>query len=81
LRRIFITKRRATMTRFELESAIMSCWNTCEDIKLVSSKALEGNMTDDELANALIGIEQLHDMRCEKVFDIFEELISRGLLR
>jgi hypothetical protein len=69
------------MTRFELENAIMSCWNTCEDIKLVSSKVLEGGMTEDELSNALIGIEQLHDMRCEKVFEIFEDLIGCGSLR
>ena len=74
-------KRRLKMTRFELESAIMSCWNTCEDIKLVSSKVLEGDATEDELSNALIGIEQLHDMRCEKVFKIFEEMIKRGDLR
>jgi len=68
------------MTRFDLEQAIMACWNTGEDINLVSSKALEGKMTEDELSNALIGIEQLHDMRCEKVFDIFEELIRIGEL-
>jgi hypothetical protein len=69
------------MTRFDLEQAIMSCWNTCEDIKLVSSKVLEGDLSSDEISNALIGIEQLHELRCDRVFEIFEELIRRGYLR
>lgn len=73
--------RRSKMTRFELEQAIMSCWNTSEDIELLSSNVLEGDITDDDISNALIGIEKLHDMRCRKVFEIFEELISNGDLR
>ena len=69
------------MTRFELEQAIMSCWNTGEDLKLLSNKVLEGDITDDDIANTLIGIERLHDMRCERVFEIFEELIRNGDLQ
>lgn len=69
------------MTRFELEQAIMACWNTGEDLKLLSSKVLEGDITDDDIANTLIGMERLHDMRCERVFEIFEELIRNGDLR
>lgn len=73
--------RRSRMTRFELEQAIMSCWNTGEDLKLLSNKVLEGDITDDDIANTLIGIERLHDMRCERVFEIFEELIRNGDLQ
>jgi hypothetical protein len=68
-------------SRFELEQAIMSCWNTCEDIKLLSNKVLDGDLTDDDISNTLIGMEKLHDMRCERVFDIFEELVRNGNLR
>jgi len=78
---LFIMMRRSRMTRFELEQAIMSCWNTGEDLKLLSNKVLEGDITDDDIANTLIGIERLHDMRCERVFEIFEELIRNGDLQ
>ncbi|NBT57427.1 hypothetical protein EBT16_01455 [bacterium] len=69
------------MTRFELEEAIMACWHTCEDVKLLSSKVLEGEMSEDDISNTLIGIEKLHDMRCERVFGIFEELVRKSDLR
>lgn len=64
--------------RFDLEYAITSCWNTCEDLKLLSSKVAEGGLDKDELFNALLGVEQLHELRCERVFSIFEEMVRRG---
>lgn len=75
------TMRKSRMTRFELEQAIMSCWNTSDDVSLLSRKVLEGDLSSDEISNALIGIEQLHELRCDRVFEIFEELIRLGSLR
>lgn len=66
------------MDRFDLEQAIMSCWNTADDIRLLSEAVLENEISPDEISNTLNGVEQMHQLRCQKVFDIFEELIKKG---
>lgn len=66
------------MDRFDLESCIMSCWNTKDDIELLSESF--SNMTNDELINALIGIAQLHQMRCQKLMDTFEDLVCNSMI-
>lgn len=67
------------MDRFTLEQAIMNAWHTADDLDLLIEGVLEdASMTMDEIANALTGIRQLHNMRAKKVFDIFEQLIESG---
>ena len=63
------------MDKFDLEQAIMVAWTTSEDIKLLLEAVCERVQTTDEIANVLIGIQSLHDMRCQKLFDIYETLI------
>lgn len=66
-----------TPDRFDFENAILAMWSTKEDIDLVTSRFLDGpRMTEDEMANALIGLSALHEMRCQKAFDMFEHLIA-----
>ena len=61
--------------RFELENNIMSCWNTTDDIKLLADQISNKGMSEDEIQNALLGILSLHEMRCQKLMDTFEDLI------
>ena len=68
------------MNRFELEDAIMACWHTSDDLKLVAQQILDGADDKDSLSNALIGIQELHNLRCQRVFDIFEALITDGTI-
>lgn len=67
-------------TRFDLEQAIMQLWSSSEDVRLIFERYYEyhEDKTIDELANALLGVEQLIKMRGEKVLDIFEELVKNG---
>jgi hypothetical protein len=57
----------------DLESAIMLMWQTSEDIKLLYKHHGDAPkpMTEDEVANALLGIEILHNMRCESLMDTY----------
>lgn len=64
--------------RFELEQAITNCWNTVDDIDLLVENVIEEGLDEDQIANALIGLRQLHHMRVKKAFDIFEALIKSG---
>jgi hypothetical protein len=66
------------MDRFDLEEAIMACWSTAEDISLLVEKSTE--LSDDELLNGLVGLKSLHNLRCEKAFNILEELIAYGAI-
>lgn len=61
--------------RFELENNIMSCWNTADDIKLLADQISNKGISEDEIQNALLGILSLHEMRCQKLMDTFEDLI------
>lgn len=66
--------------RFTLEDAIMQAWGTKEDIGLLMERLLDGPdpLTEDQIANALLGIETLHDMRCQRLFEIFARLLKQG---
>jgi hypothetical protein len=67
------------MNRFDLEQAIMACWNTSDDVKVLSENILDGEkMTNDEISNTLIGIEHLHNLRMDRLFSIFETMIKDG---
>ena len=65
--------------RFELEQQILKCWNITDDIKLLRRAMLDGGqLTTDQIDNALLGIITLYEMRFEETFATFEDLISRG---
>ena len=59
--------------QIDLESAIMVAWQTSEDIELLFRHHGDAPtpMTEDEVANALLGIKILHDMRCENLMDTY----------
>jgi hypothetical protein len=66
------------VNRFDLEQAIMACYNTTDDLELVSESILEGELDKDKAFNALAGIQELNRLRCDKVFSIFEEMVRSG---
>ena len=61
--------------RFEFETQIMSCWGITTDLKDLSEEVLEGDLTKDQITNVLIGMEQLYNIRFEKLFRQFEQLV------
>ena len=65
--------------RFNLEAEIMSVWNTKDDLQSITSRMMDdpdGPMTEDELTNVLIGVGELHDIRCKKLFNVFESMVK-----
>jgi hypothetical protein len=59
-------------THFDLEAAIYKVWQTADDIETLYKYHgdAEKPMTEDEVANALIGLKQLHEMRCWQLLDM-----------
>jgi hypothetical protein len=72
------------MTRLhDLEQHIMVAWGTAEDIDLLHRMLLDRPepMSENDISNALLGIWSLHQMRCEQLFQTYEQLIRQGAHR
>jgi hypothetical protein len=64
---------------FTLEQAIMEVWHTKDDIEnLYHSMDI---MTEDQRMNYLLGLMEIHEARSNKVFNIYETLLSEGKLK
>jgi hypothetical protein len=59
--------------RFDLEKDIMNVWATAEDLNIVNKLVLDGAepLTEDEISNMIMGIEQTLDLRCRSLWDTF----------
>ncbi len=66
--------------RFDLEQQIMACWNVTSDIDTLCEGVLESDMTTDQIANILLGMKQLYELKFDKMFRTFEELIQNRRL-
>lgn len=65
--------------RFDLESAIMEAWHTCDDIDLIyhNTDKLKLNAGDcDNLQNQLLGLRHVSELRFQKLWDVFESMIT-----
>jgi len=60
---------------YELEPMILDCWRVCNDLEVVFKQVGDGDHTEDELMNALIGIQQLYEWKFEQMFNKYENLI------
>ena len=65
---------------FDLEDRIMECWNITNDINVVYSEQLDSPdlMSDDELANILIGLEALYNRKFARLFQSYEAICEHG---
>lgn len=59
--------------QFDFEQQIMSCWGLTKDLKDLSEGITEENMSEDQIVNVLIGLEQLYELRFDKLFRTFEQ--------
>lgn len=66
--------------RFDLEQQIMNCWNVVDDIKMVQAMNDLRALSEDEMANALLGLQTLYQMKFEVLFNTFENLIREQKL-
>ena len=64
--------------RFNLEAEIMNVWNTKDDLESITSRMMDDPdpMSEDDITNVLIGLSELHDIRCKKLFNVFESMVK-----
>ena len=63
--------------QFDLENEIMNCWRIIDDLKSLREHFMEGErVTDDSISNVLIGLETLYNIKFEKLFRTFENMLK-----
>ena len=70
--------------RFNLEEEIQNVWHTKNDLDAIAERVYDdpdGPMTEDEIGNVLIGLSELHDIRCKKLWKIFETMIKEKIFK
>jgi hypothetical protein len=70
------------MNRFELEDAMSDVHQVGEDIETMIYAIGDSPVehTEDQLLNMLIGIKQLHETRYQKMWNVFEQLVKKGII-
>ena len=63
---------------YDLEPMIMDCWHVCNDLEAVFRQIGDGERepTQDELMNALIGMQQVYQWKFEQLFFKYEDVIK-----
>lgn len=69
------------MNRFDLEQQIMNCWQVCDDIDAVYQVGGNRPMSEDELANALLGLKTIYQLKFEILMQTFETMLRQGTIR
>ena len=62
--------------RFDLEEQMLNCWNVTKDINVLTEGVMEKDLTKDQIANALMGLEQIYDLKFDKMWTTFIKLIE-----
>jgi len=63
--------------RFDLEQKITEVWHLVDDLKLLIER-LE-YMNEDQVFSTVHGLQIFADMRCESLWNTFEQCISNGV--
>jgi len=74
---IHMNARGKPVDRHDLEDAIMKAWRTTEDIKAFYTSA--ERMDEDQVINALIGLEIFAEMRFNELWNTYEQCINNGV--
>ena len=64
--------------RFNLEEEIQSVWGAVEDLDTILYRimdASEGPPSEDDITTMLMGLKEIHNSRCMKLWDVFETMV------
>jgi hypothetical protein len=65
-------------TQFDLEQRIMQCWDVVDDLDTLFTHVLDSSPapTHDEIANVLLGLKQLYDMKFYTLMSTYEKYLK-----
>ena len=64
---------------YDLEQRIMECWELVDDVNLLYEQVMENDLhkDQDKLANALLGLCTIYEMKFEQVFNTYEKTLKQ----
>lgn len=66
--------------RFDFEQELLDCWRVTTDVKDVYDYVMEHSPDTDSVANALLGVHALYEIKFNKLWSTFEQLVSQRQL-
>ena len=60
--------------RFDFEQQIQKCWMITDDIGEIAEGILEHDLPKEKIVNALMGVQQLYELKFNKLWDLFEDV-------
>ena len=67
--------------QFDLEQQIMECWRVCDDINILYEYVMDKGLSTDAIANALLGMKTLYELKFDRCFSTFETFLSEKRTR
>jgi hypothetical protein len=59
---------------FELEQQILDCWTITSQLDTILEGILEHDLTRDQIANAVLGLKEIYEIKFDKAFRTFESV-------
>jgi hypothetical protein len=59
---------------FDLEQQILDCWTITSQLDTLLEGVLEHEITRDQIANVIMGLKDLYDIKFDKAFRTFENV-------
>jgi hypothetical protein len=61
--------------RFDLEQQLIDCWKVTDDLQLAFELSVD-NEDPDRMANLLLGMKTLYELKFNKLWDTFETCVQ-----
>lgn len=62
--------------RFEMEQQLIDCWDVTKDLQSVFEEVVDHDMKREDIANVLLGMQELYNLKFEKLWRSFEQGIQ-----
>ena len=62
--------------RFNFEQDIYKCWHIVDDLKQLTEMVVDRDISTDDIANVLLGLQTLYDDRFKQLVENFESLLN-----
>lgn len=69
-----------TTTTFDLEQSIMQNWGITDDLRTIVTGIHEHGIPIDQVAAMLTGLAELYELKFDRTYNEFSDLVSKGKL-
>lgn len=66
---------------YDIEEEITKCWGIVDEIKLLNEAVQDKEIDRDSIANILLGLEYLYELKFQKLMESYKELLQNQNLK